>query len=171
MFTNVERYAGDNQYDELNLFYTNDPVNGVWEPHAGNPVKTDVRSARMAGGFLRKDGALYRCAQESEVTYGSALIIAEVLDLTPTIYKERICATIRPKWNPFLFGLHHISVRNGWTAFDAIARSSWLEQVRYALERGFSRFLPGTPDRKANMNFHSAKDVDNHSTKISCGRR
>src|SRR5262249_30617771 len=44
---------------ELFLWYAPDLL-GPWSPHRGNPVKTDIRSARPAGTPFVHQGVLYR---------------------------------------------------------------------------------------------------------------
>lgn len=121
MFTTIDRSGLDEHTDELHLFHTDDPVEGVWHPHPGNPVVTDVRSARMGGGFLRRDGRLYRCAQSGETSYGGGVVIAEVLELTPDRYRECVRTAIRPEWAPSLIGTHHLAAFGGWMVVDALA--------------------------------------------------
>jgi hypothetical protein len=50
--------------DELSLFWAESPL-GPWTPHPRNPVKSDVRGSRPAGGLFEWNGDLYRPAQDS----------------------------------------------------------------------------------------------------------
>ena len=52
MFTTATRPGGADINDELHLFSA-DRLLGEWKPHRGNPVKSDVRSARPAGRLFR----------------------------------------------------------------------------------------------------------------------
>jgi hypothetical protein len=54
---------------------------GPWQPHAGNPVLVDDRTARPAGNFVRRDGALYRPVQDCRNAYGGALGFMKVTRL------------------------------------------------------------------------------------------
>ena len=56
---------------DLHLWHATD-ILGPWTPHAANPVKTDVGSARPAGRPFVSEGVLYRPAQDSSQTYGFA---------------------------------------------------------------------------------------------------
>jgi hypothetical protein len=63
-------------------------VEGPWEPHALNPIKTDVRGARPAGPPFVHEGALYRPAQDCSRAYGGGVRVHRVLELTPTTFAE-----------------------------------------------------------------------------------
>lgn len=61
---------------------------GPWEPHAGNPIKADVRGSRPAGVPFTHEGALYRPAQDCSRTYGWRIALQRVVRLTPTAFEE-----------------------------------------------------------------------------------
>jgi hypothetical protein len=93
---------------------------GPWEPHAANPIKTDVRSARGAGTPFRVDGQLYRPAQDCSRAYGGAVTINRVLRLTPTEFAEETARVVGPDpRGPFPAGLHTISSMGDATLIDA----------------------------------------------------
>lgn len=86
-------------WDEISIFHGPSPF-GPWTPHALNPVKSDVRGARMAGRFHRVNGRLLRPAQDCEQGYGAKLAWYEVMELTPETFIERRIGA----WDPALFG-------------------------------------------------------------------
>ena len=51
MFLNIGK-RGISNHDELHLYYAESPL-GPWREHAGNPVKSDVRSSRPAGRLIK----------------------------------------------------------------------------------------------------------------------
>jgi glycosyltransferase involved in cell wall biosynthesis len=110
-------------YDNLCLYYANE-LKGPWLPHANNPVKTDVRSARMAGGFFQLAGAngpeLVRPGQDCLMSYGAAIALHRVLRMTPTEYVEEALGRILPDpaW-PASHGLHTVSAWDQRTLIDA----------------------------------------------------
>ena len=59
---------------DLHLWYAADLL-GPWQPHAGNPVKRDLRSARPAGTPFVHEGCLYRPAQDCSHVYGGQVVI------------------------------------------------------------------------------------------------
>jgi hypothetical protein len=94
-----------------NLFvWYSDHLNGPWMPHSGNPVKTDIRSARPAGPPFVQNGQLYRPAQDSSATYGGRIVINRILRLTPAEFKEEQITVIQPfRHSRYPDGLHTIS--------------------------------------------------------------
>ena len=81
--------------DTLAIFYAKDLL-GPWLPHASNPVIVDRTSARPAGNFVTIDGKLWRPVQDCTDGYGAALGLAEVLELTPTTFRQIVRHSIRP---------------------------------------------------------------------------
>jgi hypothetical protein len=119
LFTSVSE-SGGSLWDELFLFVGDTPL-GPWVPHPMNPIVSDVRSARPAGGLFRRDGVLYRPAQNSDKTYGGSLAIMEVMELTPDRYAERLAYRIEPDWLPNIYGCHTITITDDLIALDCKA--------------------------------------------------
>ena len=117
MFVNVSETGGSLD-DELFLFHADTPL-GPWRPHAQNPIRSDVRSARPAGRLFRRGGALIRPSQDSSVTYGYAINLCEIDVLSPTQYRERIVERIEPTWRPGLLGCHALAVSPTCEVIDA----------------------------------------------------
>ena len=116
LFTGVSE-AGGSSWDELFLFVGDTPI-GPWAPHPMNPIVSDVRSARPGGALFRRDGVLYRPAQNSDKTYGHSLAILEVTELTPDRYAERLAYRIEPDWLPSIYGCHTITMADDLMALD-----------------------------------------------------
>lgn len=95
---------------ELFVFHSDRP-DGGWQAHANNPVKCDIRSARPGGTPFVLDGKLYRPGQDCSTTYGAAVVIHEVTELSETQFSEQAVRRLEPalnwKWNR---GLHTLSV-------------------------------------------------------------
>ena len=81
---------------ELYLWHAPSP-DGPWAPHAANPVKADVRSARPGGRPFVHDGALYRPAQDSARRYGGRIALQRVVRLTPTEFAEETVRLIEAR--------------------------------------------------------------------------
>jgi len=93
---------------------------GPWTPHPLNPLKMDLSSARPAGRPFTIDGRLYRPAMDCSRTYGGAVQIMEVVDLTATRFRERLAARIDPDpASPYPDGLHHLVVDGDEVYIDA----------------------------------------------------
>ncbi len=113
-YTDIDRGETDN----LCLQYAN-ALEGPWQPHANNPVKWDVTSARMAGGFFVHEGALYRPAQNCLTTYGASVVVHRVLHCSPTLYEEEPVLNLLPDpHSPCPDGLHTLSAWGGRTLVD-----------------------------------------------------
>jgi len=97
---------------------------GPWEPHANNPVKVDIRSARPAGTPFMHNGELYRPSQDNSKRYGQRIVINHVICLTPTKFKEEKICVIEPYQNsPYPDGIHTLSAADQVTVIDGIKRS------------------------------------------------
>lgn len=93
----------------LFIYYSEDVHKG-FQPHQLNPVKTDIRNSRPAGPILNVNGKLLRPAQDSAATYGAAIVINEIVELTPHAFREKEYKRIEPhrawKYNR---GVHTLS--------------------------------------------------------------
>lgn len=115
LFTSVG-IEGEKNWDELSIFYSDSPF-GEWIPHSQNPVKSDCRSARMAGNIYKnKEGKLIRPAQDCTHGYGTAISLCEIEILSKTDYKERVCKKINPPKN--YSGAHTLNKSGRLTFFD-----------------------------------------------------
>ncbi|MFC4166923.1 glucosamine inositolphosphorylceramide transferase family protein [Teichococcus aestuarii] len=96
-------------HDNLCLMFA-ESLEGPWTPHPANPVKIDIRSSRPAGPLLAVGGRLLRPAQDCAASYGAALVVNEILECTPSSYREKPVAVLSPDpEGPFPHGLHTIA--------------------------------------------------------------
>ncbi|MCK6461948.1 MAG: formyl transferase, partial [Planctomycetes bacterium] len=122
MFVNVTAYGAGNR-DELHLYHAETPL-GPWTPHARNPVKSDCRGARPAGRLFRRDGQLFRPAQNCAGGYGSSIVVHRIDLLTTQAYVETQVAEIRPDWDPKARRAHTINRCDGFLVLDLLRRRS-----------------------------------------------
>ena len=110
----------DGAFGNLKLYaHYAETISGEWRPHLLNPLKCDITSSRSAGQVARVDGRLYRPAQDCSRTYGGALTINEVLELTPTRFEERVTARLTPDADgPYPDGLHTVNAMGTRTVID-----------------------------------------------------
>lgn len=115
LFATMPGYPSESLY-----IYYSEQLTGPFQPHAVNPVKTDIRSARPAGKPFLINNTLYRPGQNCSNTYGGTIVINQVLTLTPEEFLEERALEIVPakKWK-FNQGLHTISGTGRYTAIDA----------------------------------------------------
>jgi hypothetical protein len=90
----------------LSLFHSEELERG-WRPHPWNPVRCDLRNTRPAGPLFRADGALWRPAQDCTETYGGAVVLNRVVELTPDRFREEPGVRLAPDpAGPYPDGLH-----------------------------------------------------------------
>lgn len=117
MFVNIaESHAPLN--DELHVYHAVTPL-GPWVAHAGNPVKSDVRSARPAGRPFHFGGSWYRPAQDSSGRYGAAIVINRITRLDEKVFAEEEVGRLLPAWRPDLVATHTLNAAGGLTVIDA----------------------------------------------------
>ena len=127
MFTSIP------SHDTLKLFYSRD-LTGPWHEHPHSPiVKGNRRTARPGGRPVMFDDRVFRCAQDAFPTYGTALRVFEILELSRTTYREHevsaqpILRGTGKGWN--MAGMHHVD-------FHLIEGDLWIAAVD-----GFTRRL------------------------------
>jgi hypothetical protein len=114
--------------------YYSTEIFGPWEPHALNPLKTDIRSSRPAGTPFIHEGHLYRPAQDCSVSYGGRTVINRVNELSPTRFHEETVVTVNPmKQSDYPDGLHTISAAGPWTVIDGRRDLPLLPSLRVKL--------------------------------------
>ena len=103
---------------KLYLWYA-DNLLGPWNPHAKNPVKDDVASARPAGTPFVWEGSLYRPAQDCSKTYGGRVAVNRVDALSPDTFREEVVSYVEPdRHGPYPLGLHTLSSVGDATLLD-----------------------------------------------------
>jgi hypothetical protein len=113
-----------------------DTLLGDWQPHAGNPIKIDVGSARPAGPPFHHDGNWIRPAQDCSKRYGGALVFNRILELTPEAFAEEKVARLEPHpKGPYPAGLHTICGAGGLTVIDGARYAFVPAEMRRALAR------------------------------------
>jgi hypothetical protein len=113
-----------------------DTLLGDWEPHASNPIKIDIQSARPAGPPFQHGGDWIRPAQDCSNRYGGALVFNRILTLTPDEFTEETAARLEPDPNgPYPAGLHTICGAGGLTVIDGARYAFVPAEMRRALAR------------------------------------
>jgi hypothetical protein len=124
---------------KLFVWYSPD-LFGPWQPHAANPVKTDVRSARPAGTPFVYQGELYRPAQDCSRTYGGGLVIHRVTRLSTREFSEEPVAVIDPDHaGPYPDGIHTLSTVGNMTLVDGKHFVFKGKAFRHALRRELAK--------------------------------
>ena len=126
LFVNMAEVEGNvKNWDELYLFHSASPL-GPWEPHARNPVKSDVRRSRPAGRIFSRKDHLYRPSQDCSVRYGYAISINQILRISPTEYVEKEVSRILPRWRKDVIANHTLNHVESLTVIDGLIRRARL---------------------------------------------
>ena len=97
---------------------------GPWSPHPLNPVLVDARAARPAGQMFRREGALWRPAQDCTKFYGSALTLCRIDRLDATGFAQTPQITIAPPAETGMDGCHTLNEGGGFEVIDCVAPQS-----------------------------------------------
>jgi hypothetical protein len=131
-------HPGLRPIDNLYLYFSESPF-GPWTDHPRNPILRDRSAARPAGPLFRTATGWIRPAQDCSVTYGGALVLSRILELSPTAYREEVVRRI-PPLDPYAGGLHTICPMGESTLIDG---KRWclhpLDPIRKLLSGGKSR--------------------------------
>jgi hypothetical protein len=135
MFVNIQEEGVAVNWDELHLYYAESPL-GPWQPHARNPVVSNVLSARPAGRLFRANDVLYRPGQNSSLRYGYATTISKVANLSTTTYTETEVLKILPDWDTDILGIHTVNWTDEMTVIDCLMKRRRFGKVRLQPVRG-----------------------------------
>lgn len=106
-------------------------LTGPWTPHPMNPIRTDIASSRPGGTPFVHEGALHLPTQDCTRTYGGAVNILRIDELTDKSFRAAPARRIEAL--PF-DGLHTLSMCGDVTLFDVkhIERGSriWINLQR-----------------------------------------
>lgn len=119
LFTNMARSKGASASEELHIFYSDNPLSHNWQPHLMNPIISDIRHSRNAGGILLLNGNYYRPSQDCATSYGYSISLNKIEKLSETEYKESIVSSILPNWNKKVNGIHTINQAGKVVVMDA----------------------------------------------------
>jgi hypothetical protein len=113
----------DSRSGSLLLFYS-DSVAGPWHFHPANPISTDVRNFRNAGGVFQAASSLVRPSQNCAGLYGRNLALNEITELTKLRYAERALMTIEPESSTGIYGIHTYNWCGNVELIDGQTRTS-----------------------------------------------
>lgn len=112
---------GDLPHAKLHGWHAEDLL-GPWRPHAVDPLKVDVSSARPAGTPFVVDGVLYRPSQDCSRSYGERIVVNRVDELDPLRFREEPVVSFAPASGPFRAGCHTVSALGPVTLIDGKRR-------------------------------------------------
>ena len=126
LFACMKQYQGDSCHDELFLFYSDSLLTKNWVSHKNNPVISDVKVARPAGGLFMHNNNLYRPSQDCSQKYGRAININLIVIMDEEKYEEVPVTRIEPNWDTKITRTHTISSAGGLSVIDGFMDRSKL---------------------------------------------
>ena len=110
---------GQSIHEHLYLYRADTPL-GPFSPHPGNPVKSGLRGTRPAGALFMHGGVLYRPTQDCARTYGEAVVLQRVDELTMTGFSEFEVESIVPDRQTETRRVHTLNAGDGIRVMDAL---------------------------------------------------
>jgi hypothetical protein len=101
-----------------------------------------VRSSRPGGTPFIHHGKIYRPAQDCSFSYGSAVVLNEILKLDENSFEEKTIRRIAPavEWK-YNKGLHTFSIAGDYILFDAKRYRFNFDNFRHVFGRKIKRLF------------------------------
>ena len=124
MMTNEDPLKLDNHNYQMNIYYSDNLLNGEWISHKNNPIIMDANSARNAGLLLDEDN-VFRVSQAFGFykKYGENFSINKIESISETGYSEKIFSRHKKFFNKKILGSHHFHSNDKYTVFDVWTKS------------------------------------------------
>lgn len=116
---------------ELRIFYA-ETLSSVFVPH---PVNLKSIQGRNAGMVFSQNGQLVRPVMDCSKIYGGAMILKEIVELTPTLFIEKEICRINPTWAPDLNGTHTFNMNEDLVVYDGRRSILPIEDALYSAPR------------------------------------
>ena len=104
-------------WDTLKI-WTAENLFGPWTPSGQMPALIDAQGARPAGAFFKRDGNLWRPAQDCTTGYGAGLVLARVDQLDPLGFSQTTQAVLHPNAQWPGIGIHTLNFAAGLEVVD-----------------------------------------------------
>ena len=117
-------------------------LTGPWRTHPGNPVRIDRASSRPGGTPFLVGGVLILPVQDCGATYGGAVRLLRILELTPERFLAEAGEPIRSPASaaPYRDGLHTLSTCGEHTLIDVKRIDRSLGGIEIDLGRRLGRW-------------------------------
>ncbi len=111
----------------LVAYYSDNPLSNKWIPHKLNPIVFDSSSARNGGIIFKNNNEIMRVRQKQGFNfYGESLSLAQIVDLTPSTFKEEKVKEVLPNFFSNISGCHHMHNNYHYTVYDYFCHSSFI---------------------------------------------
>lgn len=84
-----------------------------------SPIKQDKSCTRRGGNFFMMNGVMHAATQCCERSYGEALNICRVEDMSNGVLRETVVSTLKPV-EPYKGGLHTLNIHEGICVVDGL---------------------------------------------------
>lgn len=108
---------GGSSWDCLAIFTGPSPL-GPWRRIGEGPALIDASAARPAGHLFRRDGMLWRPAQDCTKGYGSGLALCRVDRLDDSGFQQTVEQRLGPPPGVSAAGVHTLNVAGGFETID-----------------------------------------------------
>ena len=130
LFANIKTIDGNPIGEDLSVFWSDDLLNGEWQPHPENPVVSDCRGSRSAGNIFVSEGKNYRPAQIGAPRYGYGIAIHAIETLDQANYSEKAASLHTPNWDKAVVGLHTVNSDTNLCVADVLRRRNRFSLMR-----------------------------------------
>ena len=142
--------------DMLHLYIAKS-FRGPFTPHHKNPIVIDPSCARMGGGFLVREGKLFRFGQDNSGSYGDGIRVMEIERISPYVYKETEVWKLRFK---DANGPHTIDIREKRAVLDYYFE-------RFSLLAGYRRIVANIHARSRQSRSEKSALQENDSQGVN----
>lgn len=104
----------------------------LFDPFKPHRINTMRKEGRNAGGVFSSQGKLIRPVMDCSKVYGGAMILKEIVELTPTSFIEKDLRRIEPDWAPGLDGTHTFNINEDLVVYDGRRKVLSSEDARYS---------------------------------------
>ena len=119
MMTNEDPLKLNNHNYQMNIYYSDNLLNGEWIPHKNNPIIMDSNKARNAGLVITED-SIFRVSQAFGFykKYGENFSLNKIEVLDSNNYSEKTFSTHTKFFDKNILGSHHLHSNNIFSVFD-----------------------------------------------------
>ena len=117
LFVTLKEHYGAPTTEDLSLFYSKS-LKGPWKQHRQKRIRSTPRGARCAGRPFQHNGSWFRPSQDCRESYGNAVIVQQIDELTPESYIEHEAYWWKPHIFPKSNGLHTLNYSQNHTFID-----------------------------------------------------
>ena len=119
LMTNEDPLKLNNHNYQMNLYYSENLLDGKWISHKNNPIIMDSNKARNAGLVFDGDD-MFRVSQAFGFykKYGENFSLNKIENLDTNNYSETMFSTHKKFFKKHILGSHHLHSNNIFTVFD-----------------------------------------------------